>query len=300
MKKTGRSSSSKSVLFLSDMHVGSIYAVRTPNAVLGDNTELQPTKLSQQLYDNWCYCRDKCPKPDLLVLNGEPIDGSNKKSVSSEVWTPRVKDQLNDAEKLIRMYKWQEMVMTRGSRYHVTVDNTYHEEFLAEKLNCIPYEGLFGKAQEINSTNRDREVTAQYTDFYIWFILGGKRFSVCHHVGYNKTELYRTTALGREGATMIFAEGRWFPKGEKVNIIVRSHVHYYVQVRYRDQISFTTPCWKMPDEFMLRRGIGGTAVDIGTIELIVEPNGQTIVNEYIIGSDNYPRPQEINFDKILK
>jgi len=297
----GRSSSSKSVLFISDMHVGSIYAVRTPHAVLVDGTELNPTKLSQQLYDNWCWAKDELiQKPDVLCLNGEPVDGSNKKSASAEVWTPSVQTQLKDAEKLIRMYSWKEIVLTRGSRYHVTVDNTFHEEFLAKTLGCIPYSGFFAQAQENNNDTKEREVTPQYTDFYLWFILGGKRFSVCHHVGYNKTELYRTTALGREGAVLKFAEGRWYPKGENVDVIVRSHVHYYVQIKYRHQLSLTTPCWKMPDEFMLRRGLGGTAVDIGTVEVIIEPNGEIHVYEHIIQNDKYPKPQEINFDERLK
>src|SRR6187431_2391367 len=282
-KSKGRSTSSKSVLFLSDMHVENIHAVRSPEAVLVDGTELKMNEFNQQLYDIWCWARDHREKKqtDLLCLNGEPIDGSGKKSVSGESWTPSAQMQLNDAEKLIRMYNWRDIVATRGSRYHVTVDNTYHEEFLAKELGCVPYSGLFGKAQEANKDNKNFTIQPQYTDFYLWFIMGGKRFSVCHHVGYNKTELYRTTALGREMAVMEFAKGKWYPENESVDVIVRSHVHYYVQVRFHKQIALTTPCWKLPDEFQLRRGLGGTAVNIGSIEMIVEPNGKIEVYEHV-------------------
>jgi len=125
--------------------------------------------------------------------------------------------------------------------------------------------------------------------------MNNKRFSVCHHVGYNKTELYRTTAIGREAAVMEFARGKWYPKDGNVDVIARSHVHYYVEIRYPEQVAFTTPCWKMPDEFMMRRGLGGTAVHIGTIEVIVEPNGQVDVYPHIVKSDQYPKPQELEF-----
>jgi len=297
--KVGRSSSSKSVLLISDMHVGSIYAVRSPEAFIADGSALGSSDLSEQLYDNWTWARDQMiQKPKVLIINGEPIDGSNKKSVSGETWTPSVQHQLDDAEKLIKIYNWDNIVMTRGSRYHVTVDNTYHEEFLAKSLGCIPYGGLFGKAQSANSGTKTYNIQPQYTDFYLWFILQGKRFSVCHHVGYNKTELYRTTAIGREGAVMEFARGKWYPENENVDVIARSHVHYYVEVRYNKQIAFTTPCWKLPDEFQLRRGIGGTAVNIGTIEVIVESNGHIDVYPHIVDSVRYPKPYEINFDNL--
>ena len=294
-----RSKQSRSVLFLSDMHVGNINAVRSPDATLADGTEVKMNKFNEQLYDIWCSCRDsrENKSTDLLCLNGEPIDGSGKKSVSGESWTPSVQHQLDDAERLIKMYNWRDIVMTRGSRYHVTVDNTFHEEFLAKELGCVPYSGLFGKAQDTKSNAKNYNIRPQYTDFYIFYIINGKRFSVCHHVGYNKTELYRTTALARETAVMGFAEGKWFPQGEKIDVIVRSNVHYYVQIRFPGHIAFTTPCWKLPDEFQLRRGLGGTAVNIGSIEVIVEQNGKIEVFEHIADAIKYPKPYEINFDE---
>ncbi len=302
MKKQGRSTQSRNVLFLSDMHVGSNYAVRSPNATLDDGTELKMTKFNEQMYDNWCTIRDSVEKKDIdvLCLNGEPIDGSNVKTAGGGVWTTSIKSQLDDAERLIRMYGWKEIFLTRGSRYHVTVQNNYHEEILAEKLNAIPYSGLFGDGQDNNIEGKSMSRGGkQYTDFYLFFILGGKRFSVCHHVGYNKTELYRTTALARETAVMEFAEGKWFPQGEKIDVLVRSHVHYYVQIRFPGHIAFTTPCWKLPDEFQLRRGLGGTAVNIGSVEVIIESNGEVDVREHMTTADKYPKPREINVDKIL-
>ncbi len=284
------------------MHVGNIYAVRSPEATLPDGTELKMNEFNELMYNNWGMVRDMIQKKDIdvLCLNGEPIDGGNKKTNSSGTWTGNIQAQLDDAERLIRMYKWKELVMTRGSRYHVSVDDDFHEEVLAKTLKAYAYSGLFGEAlnKRYNTKSIDYN-PKQYTDFYILFILGGKRFNVCHHVGYNRTELYRTTAIARETAVMKFAEGKWYPKGENIDVLVRSHVHYYVQVRFAEMIAFTTPAWKLPDEFQLRGGLGGTAPNIGTIEVIIEPNGKIEVLEHLVHADKYPRPKEINFDSII-
>src|SRR6187551_288277 len=119
-KSKGRSTSSKSVLFLSDMHVGSIYAVCSPHAAI-KGREIKMLDFNEELYQNWCNVRDACRKPDILCINGEPIDGGNIKTAGSDVWTTSIQDQLDDAERLIKMYNWREIVLTRGSRYHVAV-----------------------------------------------------------------------------------------------------------------------------------------------------------------------------------
>lgn len=295
----GRPKSSKTVVFLSDMHVGSNVAVCSPQATLGGRQAIM-TDFNKDMYENWCEVRDSIEQDiDVLCLNGEPIDGGNVKTAGSDVWTTNIMEQLNDAERLIRMYKWKEIVATRGSRYHVAVQNMFHEEVLARNLGCVPYSGFFGKALDKKTKTKTFEYQGQYTDFFLWFILGGKRFSVCHHVGYNKTELYRTTALGREMAVMEFAKGKWYPEDGNVDVIVRSDVHYHVLVGFPEQKAFTTPCWKLPDEFQLRRGLGGTAVHIGAIEVIVETNGKVEIVEHIVKPKRYPKPYEIDFDKIL-
>lgn len=278
-----RSKQSRSILFQSDMHVGSIHAVRSPDAEVEDGSTFKNNKFCEKIYNDWCNVRDKVhdnhKNLDLFVINGEPIDGGNMRTNGGGTWTSNINKQMDDAERLIDQYKRTNLVMTRGSRYHVSQQNMSHEEVLARKLGAVPYSG-FGN---------------DFTDNYLWFTMNDKLFSVCHHVGYNKTELYRTTALGREMAVMEFARGKWYPKDMNVDVLVRSHVHYYVQIRFPGQIAFTTPCWKMPDEFQMRRGLGGTAVHIGSIELVVEQNGKIEVVEHIIKSDDYPKPRILEF-----
>ena len=303
-EKIGRSRSSKSVVVLSDMHVGSIYAVCTPEASCNGGFGLKPSKYNQDMYENWGVIRDSIRKKDtdILVVNGEPCDGANKKSMGSSVWSTNVTDQLNDAERLIKMYNWREIVMTRGSRYHVAVDNFYHEEVLAKRLGAIPYQGLFGDALKNMYKKKQfafQNYNGDHTDFYLWFILGEKRFSVTHHLGFTKWFAYKPTAMGREMADLEFGRGKWYPSDANVEVYIRSHVHYYCEVRYANSLGYTTPCWKLPDEHLLRGGLGGTAPTIGIVENIIEPNGDILVYPHTIKAKRYPKPYEINFDEIL-
>ena len=65
------------------------------------------------------------------------------------------------------------------------------------------------------------------------------------------------------------------------NVIVRSHVHYFVHVEFTHTHGFTTPAWKYPDRHLFRGGMGGVIPDIGSVEVIIEPNGKIIVEKHI-------------------
>ena len=67
-------SKSKSILIVSDMHVGSSTAVCTESPEIVDlNTTYKPNRLQQELLNVWYECVDELhQKPTLLVVNGEP------------------------------------------------------------------------------------------------------------------------------------------------------------------------------------------------------------------------------------
>jgi hypothetical protein len=275
----GRSKQSRSVLFLSDMHDGNDYAVCSPEPTRNGST-VKPNKLQKRLFEFWCEMRDRCPKPHILVVNGEACDGSNPKQIGHESWTAVMREQLNDAAKLLKMYKPKHFLMTRGSNYHVHLGADNQEEQLAEKLNAIPYSGLL---------DRNVEELSIRTDYYLTFSIHDKVFSVTHHLGFNRWFAYRTTALAREMADMEFLRGKYWCNDDTPSVVVRSHVHYFVMVRFASITGFTTPAWKMPDSHLFRGGLGGTAPSIGSIEVIIEPNGEILVKPHIVPNSKYPK-----------
>lgn len=288
-----RSKSSKSVLFLSDMHVGSAYAVCSPNPTIGDTGgEWKPNKLQKKLYETWTWVKDSLTqKPHVLCLNGEGIDGANAKQLGNQSWTTNITDQIHDAVKLLTEFDYNHFVVTRGSNYHVSKDATNYDELLAREMCATPYQGYFEK---IKSYDANRNLTVR-TDYYLTFSIHGKVFSVTHHIGFNRWFAYRTTALARELADMEFLKGKYWDDKHTPSVVVRSHVHYFVLVRFASITGFTTPAFKLPDSHLFRGGLGGTAPSLGAVEVIVESNGKIIVEPHIVSNDSYPKHNIIEF-----
>lgn len=264
VKLGGRSKSSKSILIASDMHVGSTTAVCTESPEMGEKeTQHKPNALQRELLGAWINCKDELiQKPTLMVINGEPIDGDNFKQVGQQCWSTSMQDQIDDSAKLINMIPHDKLMFVRGSGYHVTRGGTPLEESMARQMNAEPYKAFGGNG---------------LTDYYALVEMHGKLFNFTHHVGFNKWAAYRTTALAREMAGMVFERN----KMGKADVIVRSHVHYFVHIEFTHTHGFTTPAWKFPDGHLFRGGTAGTTPDVGMIEVIVEPNGKVIIEKHI-------------------
>jgi len=264
-KLSGRKSQSKSILIGSDWHVGSKVAICSPDPEITDSTNYPPNKAQKALYECLESAVDEViQKPNLLVCNGEPIDGSNRYSMGAGVWSTSLVDQIRDFKKIMKiMPKWDRLVFVRGSGYHVTADGaTPMEEIVAEEMKADRYRAYAGSG---------------FTDYECNIEMNGKNFNFTHHIGFAQWEAYRTTAMARELVKMHFEHGR---RGFHTDVVVRSHVHYYVECRFKNILGFTTPAWKFPDGFMYRRGIP-TLPDVGLMEVIVESNGKILVEPHL-------------------
>jgi hypothetical protein len=263
--------SSKSVLLVSDMHVGSSTSICTQEPEIADlGTVHNPTKLQKELYSVWNECIDELhQKPDVLVINGEPCDGGNPKGLGKQSWSTNIQDQLIDAGKLVKKIPYKNLLITRGSGYHVDLQGTNFEEIFARQMDAGRYKAFGGSG---------------FTDYYAIFDLNGKIFNCSHHVGFNKWASYRTTALSREMAGMVFEKG----KMGRFDVLARSHVHYFVHVEFVHTHGIITPAWKYPDGHLFRGGVAGTTPDIGMVEVIVESNGEILVKKHIAEMDIKP------------
>ena len=190
---TGRSKSSKTVLMASDIHDMSRMAVcsDTPyNSELDQTMKL--TGLQKGLNQAWkdvaADVKDKYGKVDLMVYNGEPVDGANKKNLGQQSWTTNLEDGMQDFMKLDSLISRDKVLLVRGSNYHTTVDGTNIEEILADRMGAIRAKPWGGSG---------------YTDAYAMVNVYGKVFNFSHHIGYSKSMAYRSTALAREMANKV-------------------------------------------------------------------------------------------------
>jgi hypothetical protein len=276
--------------------VGSAYAVCSPNPTIGDlGTTYRPNKLQKKLYNHWIKVKDSLSqKPHVLCLNGESCDGANVKATGQQSWSTDLNDQLNDAERLIKLFSFDNFIITRGSGYHVQRDATNYDEILAGRLGCVPYSGYFHGSNTSADWDSNRNKTSR-TDYFVNFSLNSRIFNVTHHIGFTRWESYKPTALAREMANMEYLRGRYWKSKDHPTFIVRSHVHYYVQIRFSSSCGFTTPAFKFPDAHLFRGGLSGTAPSIGAIEVVVEPDGKWEVYSHIMDNDHYPKMEILEF-----
>ena len=269
--------SSKSVVIFSDIHVGSKVAVCSESPKIIDGENYTPNKAQKALKKAWDLAISEISqKPDLLVINGEPIDGANPKSMGAGVWSTNLVDQIRDFKTLTKQIPTsKKLIFVRGSGYHVNVGGaTNLEEIVAEEMKADRYRAYGGSG---------------FTDYECNVEMNGKLFNFTHHIGFAQWEAYRTTALARELVKLHFENRR---RGTHTDIAVRSHVHYYVEVRFKNTLGFTSPAWKFPDGFMYRRGIP-TLPDVGCMEVIIESNGEIIVKPHIIEVEFKPKVMHI-------
>ncbi len=260
--------SSKSILIGSDFHLGNKVALCSEDPQVADqDNPYVPNKLQMALLQVFNEAKDDIIEkhPTAWVINGEPIDGDNYHSGGVGTWSPDLNDQVNDFQKLYKtLPQPKHLFLVRGSNYHVMAGKTTPiEEFVAKEMKADRHRAYAGKG---------------FTDFECNIEMNGKNFNFTHHVGFAQWEQYRPTSIARELVKMHFEHGR---RGWHTDVTVRSHVHYYVEVRFTHTKGFTTPAWKMPDSFMYRRGIP-TIPDVGFMEVIVESNGKVIVEPHII------------------
>jgi hypothetical protein len=265
---------SKSILIYSDVHIGSKYSVCSEHPEREDDGDYKPNPNQKKLLEGWYDCIDQIQqKPRALVLNGEPIDGDNKRTLGDSVWSTNLNDQMRDAKKLIKEIKFDNLYFVKGSGYHITKDATNFEQTLAEQLGARKYKSIMG-----NQTYTDYEVTLEMFDKYIHFT---------HHTGFSGWWMYRTTPIARELVKMHFAHRE---NGFHTDVLVRSHVHYYVEVRFPHTKGFTTPAWKFPDGFFYRKGEPELPT-IGNVEIIVESNGKIEIDPHLVEVD-FKKPVE--------
>ena len=257
--------SSKCIVNWADVHDGATTALCSAEPYNSElDTVIQLNKIQKTLRYAWGdSIDDLTQKPDLVVVNGEPIDGANKKQVGQQSWTTNVEDQMNDAKKLIEMIPYKKVLLIRGSNYHDQIDGTNFEEIMASKLRDVQkYKAYGGQGA---------------TDYFAFIEIHGKVFNFTHHIGWSRAEANRTGALAKELKGMHFIHDTL----GRTDVAVRSHAHYLVHVEFANTHGVVTPAWKFPEGFLFKGGLAGTIPDIGAVEFRIYKDGVIDFQKYV-------------------
>lgn len=206
-KKKGKK---KRVVVLSDLHCGH-YAGLTPKQYWQRNT---PQFEQQRKMWNFFVKEIENLKPiDLVVVNGDTIDGRGERSGGTELITSDRKTQIFMAEECVKVCEAKEYKFVYGTPYH-----TGKEE---------DWESVLGRLFNTEPTG------------HAMFKYGGLVWDIKHKIG--------GSTVPHGAATPILKEKLWntiwtMYNGQKeANIVIRSHVHKFLYVGDNKFMCVVTP-----------------------------------------------------------
>lgn len=256
----------RKILVINDIHVGSIHAICSKKP-LAQGKIYRPNKSQIRLLSGWKQCIKKVGiAPDVIIVNGEPTDGNNKKGYSKELWSQSLVDQVRDFKILFDMLPRDDktkVYMTRGSAYHVDIEGTPIEEFVGDYIDAEMYKG-------------------HKANYHVQLRINGALLSFAHETGYSKNYPARGNKLAAEWTThaaSVDSKNRW-------NLSVRAHIHQINERGFGPKWKgITCPCWKYNrGEYFEIHGPSTTPVDIGMTLITIEDNG-SISYEFLIPDD---------------
>ena len=266
----------KSIVFLSDFQVGHDLAILPPKVELQSAAPASPSivyanDVQKALYRAYMQLVKAWGRPDILVLNGEPIDGQQSKNMGVEVVTANLHDQLNIAKDLIELWNAKSIYLTRGTDYHST-------------LKGIPLEEVFGEMVGAEF------IKGHYAPHELQLEEEGVRFNIAHHIGGSRWMHYRHTPISRELAQHLInvaIHRKW-----EADVLIRSHAHYYVYAGNKHMLGIVTPAWQTQTWYSFRGGTGYTS-DIGGIRFLVK-DGEYNWESEIFDFPEFQIPRVVN------
>ena len=288
----GRSRSSYSALFISDMHCGNFYSICSQKPYISaGNTCWTPEKFNEDMLWFWDSLNDRVAKrPTMLTINGEFIDGNNRNAQGMGLWSGDLNDQADDAIKLIKRLKYDNVTVTKGSPYHSKTESINIDEMIARRISAYSYSGIYS---QYDKTGKKRNKKIQNTintetngkgnnitiKYYLYYRILDYVFNIVHKIGYSKNAQYRPTPVSREMMIAEFEKNKLFNDNEfnddTTTLYIRSHTHNNLDVGFNHSRGIVTPCWKLFDDYLSMSGISAT--DIGALEIILDPNEYQLV-----------------------
>lgn len=230
---------SKRVLVLSDLHCGASAGLTPPK------WQFEELALLQVPLWNWYKAEvQKIGPVDMLVVNGDMVDGEGKKETLDQITTD-VGKQIKMAIACLEIVKAKQIVMTYGTPFH-TVGSFDYEEPIAEHFGC-----------SIRDTQKVR--------------VNGTLFNFRHVIGQSGTAYTQGTQAYKEAIRELL---RAVDMGHaQPEYIIRSHVHNAFQSGSPERAGITSPCLEIPLSRNGRR-YRPWRYHVGMMEFVVDEKGR--------------------------
>ena len=229
--------SDKRMVVLSDLHAGHEYGLCGPNAYRRA-VESRTGQFEASLWEFYAQAIDALRPVDIVLVNGDALEGKGESSGGVELLTTDRHDQAEIAAEAIRYVDAAKVRMMYGTRRHVGKEEDF-ERVILDKLKPVNIDiGGHG-----------------------FFLVNGRVVDVKHKVGSSSIPHGRMTPLAKAALwnKVWAAEGRQ-PKGE---IFIRSHIHYHAYCGGIGWVSMSTPALTYNSHFGVRECEG--LVDVGLV-----------------------------------
>jgi len=251
----------KRLVIVSDLHCGSIFGI-TPT-YWQEKRDSKYHKSQKESYQTYLDLTNKWKNPDILLCNGDAIEGSATRQGGVELITTDRNLQCDMAVKCLELWNAKQTLMTYGTPYH-TGDTEDFEYNIANRLDATIGGNLFFEAE-------------------------GLVINARHKIGASSIPHGRATPLLKEIAWNLLNS---VTCNEPIaDILIRSHVHYHVWVESEGRVAFTTP------GLQLKRGRFGSrqctgSIHWGAIRLGLD-KGQIVEKEVICKNLKGNKPRVI-------
>lgn len=157
-------------------------------------------------------------KPDILLCNGDMIEGRQDKQGGAELITNDRNIQCDMACQCIKAWDAYQILMTYGTKYHVGDQAEDFEYTIAEKVDAIIEGRMFFRVEDMLIDARHKVGSSSVPQ--------GRASSIMKDVSWNLLK----SALSEE---------------PKADITIRSHVHYHIWIEQPGRVMFTTPALQL-------------------------------------------------------
>lgn len=230
-------------MIVSDFHCGNIYGLTPPSHF----QEKHNRDLQEEAFDSYRAMIKKWGQPDILINNGDSIDGNQSRQGGAELITTDRNVQVEMAMELLEMWKPKKLYMTYGTAYHIGSSAEDFEYQLAERL-------------------KERGVPT-IIEGHLFLDIEGVTFDIRHKVATSGVFHGRATALLRELMWCLVKEAN--ETGPKVDVVVRSHAHYHILIETPEKLAFITPALQLARGRFGSRECSGE-IHWGAMRLIVD------------------------------
>jgi len=223
------------LIAMSDTHCGHELGLTPP---AWENNKPSAKKQMRAAMWKWFKKTAGGMNPDIMIFNGDAIDGKGQASGGSEQLYMEWQDQVDMAEDVIKVVNPAAIYMSYGTAYHTGKDTDW-ERVLADQLS----------AKSIGGED-DLDVRGTVINYK-------------HHLGRSGVPHGRTAAILRDALWNEI----WAGRGEypRAGILLRSHVHYHVFAGQPGLLALTLPSLQGYGTKYGGRRMTGT-VDIGFVE----------------------------------